>query len=38
MEHNFHDEENNVENLSGKEAIAKLKELNERARVCMFST
>ena len=38
MEHNFHDEENNVENLSGKEAIAKLKELAEAARICMFTT
>lgn len=38
MEHNFHDEENNVENLSGKEAISKLKELAERARICMFTT
>ena len=38
MEHNFYDEENNVENLSGKEAIAKLKELDERAYICMFTT
>ena len=38
MEHNFHDKQNNVENLSGKEAIAKLKELAERARTCMFTT
>ena len=38
MEHNFHDEEKNIENLSGKEAISKLKELAERARICMFTT
>lgn len=38
MEHNFHDEENNVKNLDGKEAIAKLKEIAERARICMFTT
>ena len=38
MEHNFHDEANNVQNLGGKEAIAKLKELAEAARICMFTT
>ena len=38
MEHNFHDEENNVQNLAGQEAIAKLKELAESARICMFTT
>ena len=35
---NFYDEENNVENLSGKEAITKLKELVERAYICTFTT
>ena len=38
MEHNFHDGENNVQNLEGQEAIAKLKELAESARICMFTT
>lgn len=38
MEHNFHDEENNVQNLEGEEAIKKLKELAEDARICMFTT
>ena len=38
MEHNFHDEENNVKNLDGEEAVAKLKELAESARICMFTT
>lgn len=38
MEHNFHDEENNVQNLAGKDAIAKLKALAESARICMFTT
>ena len=38
MEHNFHDEENNVQNLAGEEAIKKLKELAEDARICMFTT
>ena len=38
MEHNFHDEENNVKNLSGKEAVDKLKELAESAKICMFTT
>lgn len=38
MEHNFHDEENNVQNLAGKDAIVKLKELAESARICMFTT
>lgn len=38
MEHNFTDEENNVKNLVGEEAIRKLKELAESARICMFTT
>ncbi|MBK9411952.1 MAG: pyridoxamine 5'-phosphate oxidase family protein [Bacteroidetes bacterium] len=38
MEHNFHDEKDNIKNLSGKEAIDKLKELAEGARMCMFTT
>ncbi len=38
MEHNFHDEDNNVKNYSGAEAIKKLKELAEDARICMFTT
>ena len=38
MEHNFHDEENNVQNLAGEEAIKKLKQLAEDARICMFTT
>ena len=38
MEHNFHDEKNNVQNLAGAEAIAKLKEIAEAARICMFTT
>ena len=38
MEHNFHDEKNNVQNLAGEKAIAKLKELAESARICFFST
>lgn len=38
MEHKFHDEENNVKNYDGLEAIEKLKELAESARICMFTT
>lgn len=38
MEHNFHDEEDNVKNLAGEEAIKKLKELAEDAKICMFIT
>lgn len=38
MEHNFHDEANNVKNLEGQQAIEKLKELAEAARICMFTT
>lgn len=38
MEHNFHDEENNIKNLSGSEAIKKLKEIAEAAKICMFVT
>lgn len=38
MEHNFHDEKDNIQNLSGQDAIDKLKELAEGARICMFKT
>ena len=38
MEHNFHDEENNIKNLSGQEAIDLLKKIAEGARICMFTT
>ena len=38
MEHNFHDEQDNVQNLSGQEAIDKLKKIAEDARICMFLT
>ena len=38
MEHNFHDEANNVQNLRGKEAIVSLKDPVESARICMFTT
>ena len=38
MEHNFHDEANNVLNLGGKEAIVTLKDPAESARICMFTT
>ncbi len=32
------DEENHIQDLSGAEAIAKMKELGEAARVCFFTT
>ncbi len=38
MEHNFHDEQNNVQNLNGPKAIEKLKQIAEDARTCMFIT
>lgn len=38
MEHNFHDEKDNIKNLSGKDALEKLKEIAEAARICMFVT
>lgn len=38
MEHNFHDEENNVQNIACKDVIDKLKKLAESARICMFTT
>ena len=38
MEHNFHDEKDNIKNYSGIEAVEKLKELAEGARICMFTT
>jgi general stress protein 26 len=38
MEHNFHDEEGNIRNYEGAEAIEKLKKLAEDARICMFTT
>ena len=38
MEHNFHDEENNIKNYEGTDAIFKLREIAESARICMFTT
>ena len=36
MKRKFHDKENNVQNLACKEAIIKLKELVDSARICML--
>ena len=39
MEHNFHDEANNVQDLAGKEAIAKLKALQKMQEyACLLPT
>lgn len=38
MQDSRHDEEDHIQNLSGAEAIEKLKEIAEGARICMFTT
>ena len=38
MQNQRHDEEGHIKNYSGKEAVIKLRELAESARVCMFTT
>lgn len=38
MQDSRHDEKDHIKNYSGPEAIEKLKELAEGARICMFST
>ena len=38
MQDQRHDEDGHIKNLSGSEAIQKLKKLAESARTCMFTT